>query len=186
MCSLRATILAAGLALLPRPAPAQAWNSAAACALVQRAVARRAAAETDTAPRSYTSRAHGVVTFQAELGPVGELAAPPRLLKADELDVEVYWRAPDRSKQVIRAWRDTVFFPTEIVYHRDHLGIVTDDFGPLIRIGEGDEVRDVPHPLSPGVAGYDFAVDDTLFLRGAGDSLAVVALRVRPKAPGAP
>src|SRR2546422_5680602 len=148
MCSLRATILAAGLALLPRPAPAQAWTSPAAYALVQRAVARRAAAETGTAPRSYSSRAHGVVTFQAELGPVGELTAPPRLLKADELDVEVYWRAPDRRKQGIRAWRDTGVFPTQIVYHRAPPRIVPDGLGPLIRTRGGGEGGDGPPPPS--------------------------------------
>ena len=85
--------------------------------------------------------------FLAEIGP--DPAAAPRLVKADELQVEVYWEAPNRSKQTVTAWRERRFLPTDIRYHRDHLGIVTGDFGDAIRLGEGDEVRDVVHPLSP-------------------------------------
>ena len=115
--------------------------------LVHRAVDRRLAVQADSALTSYRARAHGFVFFLAQVGE--GLTEPPRLVKADELDVEVYWRAPDRSKQVILGWRDGTFLPTDINYHRDHLGIVTNNFGNLIRIGEGDEVRDAVHPLSP-------------------------------------
>ena len=53
-------------------------------------------------------------------------------------------------------------------YHRDHLGIVTNNFGNVIRIGEGDEVRDVIHPLSPpGWHSYDYALGDSLAIRTA-------------------
>ena len=135
-----------GLAALPAPLVGQAWNAPDALALVRRAVERRAEVQADAMLRSYRTRAHGFVFFLAQVGE--GLTEPPRLVKADELDVEVYWQAPDRSKQVISGWRDGAFLPTDIHYHRDHLGIVTNDFGDVIRIGEGDEVRDVPHPLS--------------------------------------
>src|SRR5437868_7735287 len=106
--------------------------------------------------RAWHVRAHGVLLCLAQLGDGG--TGTPRLVKADELDVEVYWSAPGRSKQVIRGWRDRRYLPTDIHYHRDHLGIVTDGFGPRIRIGEGDEVRDVVHPLSvEGLGSYEFA-----------------------------
>ena len=141
------------LVLLAHAAPliAQAWNAPAALALVHRAAERRLSAQGDSTLVSYRTRAHGFVFFLAQVGE--GLTEPPRLVKADELRVEVYWRAPDRSKQVILGWRDGAFLPTDINYHRDHLGIVTNNFGNVIRIGEGDEVRDVPHPLSP--AGLD-------------------------------
>ncbi len=58
-------------------------------------------------------------------------------------------RPPATSKQVILGWRDGRWLPTDISYHRDHLGIVTNNFGDRIRVGEGDEVRDVVHPLAP-------------------------------------
>ncbi|HJR51636.1 MAG TPA: hypothetical protein VJ794_11050, partial [Gemmatimonadales bacterium] len=135
-------LLAAGVS----PLEAQLWDSPDALALVRQAVERRAAVEADSALQSYRTRAHGFVFFLAQVGE--GLTEPPRLIKADELDVEVYWQAPDHSKQVVSGWRDGAFLPTDIEYHRDHLGIVTNNFGDVIRIGEGDEVRDAIHPLS--------------------------------------
>ena len=96
--------------------------------------------------------------------------------------MEVYWRAPDRSKQIILGWRDGTFLPTDINYHRDHLGIVTNNFGNLIRIGEGDEVRDAVHPLSPqGLAAYDYALSDSLAIRTVAGEVTVYQVRVRPR-----
>jgi hypothetical protein len=117
------------------------------------------------------------------LAQVGEgLAEPPRLVKADELKVDVYWKAPGRSKQVILGWRDGTFLPTDINYHRDHLGIVTNNFGNLIRIGEGDEVRDAVHPLSPdGLEAYHFALADSLAITTAVGEVTVYQVQVRPR-----
>ncbi len=162
------------------PVVAQAWNSADALSLVRQAVDRREAARADSSLASYRTRAHGFVFFLAQVGE--GLAGSPRLVKADELDVEVYWQAPDRSKQVILGWRDGRFLPTDINYHRDHLGIVTNDFGDVIRIGEGDEVRDVVHPLSPaGLEAYEFAAGDSLEIRSAQGRTVVREVQVRPR-----
>ena len=168
------------LAALPAPLVGQAWNAPDALALVRRAVGRRAEVQADAMLRSYRTRAHGFVFFLAQVGE--GLTEPPRLVKADELDVEVYWQAPDRSKQVISGWRDGAFLPTDIHYHRDHLGIVTNDFGDVIRIGEGDEVRDVPHPLSAaGPDLYDYALGDSLVIRTGADAIRVRRVEVRPR-----
>jgi hypothetical protein len=103
-------------------------------------------------------------------------------VKGDELDVEVYWSAPGRSKQVIRGWRDRRYLPTDIQYHRDHLGIVTDGYGPRIRIGEGDEVKDVVHPLSiAGLARYDYQLRDSAQVTSAGRRVVLDVVDVRPK-----
>ncbi len=175
-----AALAAAILALGPGALAAQEWNSESALALVRRGVERRQAAQADSALRSYHTRAHGFVFFLAQIGE--ELTGPPRLVKADELEVEVYWRAPNRSKQVIRRWRDGRYLPTDITYHRDHLGIVTNNFGDRIRIGEGDEVRDAVHPLSPsGLAEYDFALGDSLAIRGPKGEVRVREVLVRPR-----
>jgi len=156
------------------------WNSPPTLELVHRAVDRRLAVQADSALTSYRARAHGLVFFLAQVGK--GLAEPPRLVKADQLNVEVYWRAPDRSKQVILGWRDGTFLPTDINYHRDHLGIVTNNFGNLIRIGEGDEVRDAVHPLSPGgLEAYDFALSDSLAITTASGEVVVYQLQVRPR-----
>jgi hypothetical protein len=106
----------------------------------------------------------------------------PRLVKTDQLELEVYWKAPGLSKQRIIGWRDRADLPTDIQYHIDHLGIVQNNFGPVIRLGEGDEVRDVPHPLGPqGDERYDFALGDTITLQLPDRAVRVAELKVRPR-----
>jgi len=168
------------LLLLPATGSAQDWNGDSALALARRAIDRRAQAAVDTALRDYKAQAHGFLFF---LGQFGEgLTEPPRLIKADQLELEVYWKAPALSKQRIIGWRDRTELPTDINYHRDHLGIVQNNFGRAIRLGEGDEVRDVPHPLAPGgTEVYDFALGDTTAIVLSERAVRVVELRVRPK-----
>lgn len=167
-----------------RVASAQSWDDPATLALVDRAIARRQAAEAGGL-RHYRAEARGMVFFLAQVGP--DPAAAPRLVKADQLRVEVYWEAPNRSKQIISAWRDQAWLPTDLRYHRDHLGIVTNDFGPVIRLGDGDEVRDVPHPLSArGRTLYDFAPSDSLVIATPGGVVRVRGVTVRPRDAGAP
>jgi hypothetical protein len=162
------------------PLAAQGWDGPDALALVRRAVDQRAAVEADSMLLSYRTRAHGFVFFLAQVGE--GLAQPPRLIKADELDVEVYWQAPDHSKQVVLGWRDGRFLPTDIEYHRDHLGIVTNNFGDVIRIGEGDEVRDAIHPLSrAGPTLYHYALGDSLTIRTGSGEVTVRDVQVRPR-----
>ena len=175
-------LLALLLCAWPATLTAQAWNDPAAVALVTRAVARRTLVQGDSGLRNWHVRAHGTLLFLAQLGEGA--AGTPHLVKADELDVEVYWSAPGRSKQVIRGWRDRRFLPTDIRYHRDHLGIVTDGYGPAIRIGEGDEVRDVVHPLSErGLTFYDFALRDSAQVTEGGRRVIFDVIDVRPKDP---
>lgn len=158
----------------------QTWNDPRTLALVTRATERRASQIADTTLVDYKATAHGYVTFLAQFGE--GFPEPPKIVKADELGLEVYWRAPDLSKQRIMGRRDTLLLPTDINYHRDHLGIVQNNFRNIIRIGEGDEVRDVPHPLSPtGLQVYDFAIRDSLQIRLGDRVLDVYEVRVRPK-----
>jgi hypothetical protein len=165
--------------LLVRPLPAQ-WNDARTRALVERATERRTLQLADTALVDYKATAHGYLTFLAQFGE--GFTEPPKIVKADELGLEVYWKSPDLSKQRIMGRRDTLLLPTDINYHRDHLGIVQNNFRNIIRIGEGDEVRDVPHPLSPtGLQEYDFAIRDSLQIRLGPRVLDVYEVRVRPK-----
>ena len=158
----------------------QTWNDPRTRALVDHATERRARQLADTGLVDYKATAHGYLTFLAQFGE--GFPEPPKIVKADELGLEVYWRAPDLSKQRIMGRRDTLLLPTDITYHRDHLGIVQNNFRNIIRIGEGDEVRDVPHPLSPaGLEAYDFAIRDSLQIRLGPRVLDVYEVRVRPK-----
>ncbi len=176
-------VLPAFLVLLSLPAAsvaAQEWNDPGVLALIERGVAARQRTQPDSTLTSYRTRAHGFVFFLAQAGQ--GLVQPPRLIKADELDVEVYWQAPATSKQVILGWRDGRWLPTDINYHRDHLGIVTNDFGDRIRIGEGDEVRDVIHPLAPdGPASYEYRLADSVRVTGRDGVLRLQEVEVRPR-----
>lgn len=176
MCTLLATAV---------PAAAQRWNDSTALALAAQATSLRARQLADTGLTDYYARAHGYLVFLAQVGE--GFPDPPRIVKADELALEVYWRAPNYSKQYIVGRRDTLLLPTDIAYHRDHLGIVQNNFPNVIRLGEGDEVRDVVHPLSPaGLASYDYALTDSMALEVPGRRIEVYELSVRPKDPRTP
>jgi hypothetical protein len=171
--------------VMARPVLAQSgrtagWNDARTRALVELATRRRAEQLADTGLVDYRATARGYVTFLAQLG--DGFLETPKLVKTDQLALEVYWRAPNLSKQRIIGRRDTTLLPTDIQYHRDHLGIVQNNFPDVIRIGEGDEVRDVPHPLSPaGLRLYDFAISDSVRIRAGGELLNLIEVKIRPK-----
>ena len=169
------------VAFAPGVAGAQEWNDARTRALVERATARRAQQLADTGLKDYKAVAHGYVTFLAQVGE--GLAEPPKVVKADELVNEIYWLAPNLSKQHIVGRRDTLLLPTDISYHRDHLGIVQNNFPAIIRLGDGDEVVDVPHPLSTqGLDTYDFVITpDSFSLQLPGRTIRVLEVKVRPR-----
>ncbi len=80
--------------------------------------------------------------------------------------------------------RDRKVLPTTIRYHLDHLTVVQDDFADLIRMGDGDEVAAVLHPIGPNSeAYYDFRLADSLSVRygGNADEVRVYEVQVRPK-----
>ncbi len=191
MHAFRAALTAVGVILLgaftvPLPAAAQeTWNDSRSLELVRAAAARRAVQLADTGLRDYTARATGTLTFLAQLGD-GFLESPA-LIKSDQLVLEVYWGAPNQSKQRIIGRRDTLLLPTDQEYHRDHLGVIQNNFPDIIRLGDGDEVLDVPHPLSPtGESVYDYRLADSLAIRGTGVSVDVMMISVRPKDPRVP
>src|SRR5690606_9359846 len=168
------------------PLAAQEWHPGRDLDLVRRAAMQRSQRDTDTLLSGWSATARGLVRFVAEVDQGG--LSVERLIKADELLVQVYGEGPSRSKQVITAWRDTTVSPTTIRYHRDHLGIIANDFGPVIRLGDGDEVGDVPHPLSvAGLEFYRFQVGDTPVVSSGAGTIRVVLVDVRradPLLPG--
>lgn len=159
---------------------AERWNDERTIALVERAAALRRRQLADTGLTNYAATARGYLTFLAQVGE--GFTEPPKIVRADELALEVYWRAPNYSKQWIVGRRDTLLLPTDINYHRDHLGIVQNNFPNIIRLGEGDEVRDVPHPMSVGgTSVYDYRISDSLRFQLPGRSIDVYEIKVRPK-----
>ena len=171
-----------GLVILLAPVAiaAQGWNSPRADSLAAHATSVRAAQLADSGLKSYKAEAMGYLTFLAQLGK--GFPTPPKIVRADQIASDIYWKAPSFSKQLIKGRRDTLVMPTDINYHRDHLGIVQNNFPSIIRIGDGDEVEDVPHPFSVnGLRDYDFAIGDSLQIRLGARTLDVVQLVFRPK-----
>jgi hypothetical protein len=179
-------VLALLLTLLaPFPSLAQEWNAPGTLQLIEEARVRRHSGLQDPDFQSYSSQARGYVHFFLDREDTGERI----LVKTDQIALEVYWQAPNRTRQRIVGLRDEKSLPTNINYHLDHLTVVQDEFGDRIRIGDGDEVEAVLHPAAPGAEDfYDFLLSDsiTLTLQGAPEAIRVYEILVRPKDPELP
>src|SRR5690606_9532567 len=175
--------LAAVLWLLPAPGAGQSdgdWNSARALELIERARQRRASPEIGSALRNYRARANGYVYFYLDR----ESSDETTLVKVDQIALDVYWGAPNLTKQRIIGLRDVNRLPNRMYYHLDHLTVVQNEFSDLIRLGDGDEVRDVPHPAAPGSeATYDFRLADSLTIQlpSSPEPVRVYEIEVRPR-----
>jgi hypothetical protein len=156
------------------------WNSARALELIARARVRRDLPRGDATLVNYTAKANGFVYFYLDRRETDERT----LVKVDQIALELYWKNPDRSKQRIVGLRDVSRLPNKMRYHLDHLTVVQNGFGDVIKVGDGDEVRDVPHPAAPGADTiYDFRLADSVTLQLGGDQseVRVYELQVRPK-----
>jgi hypothetical protein len=155
------------------------WNSDRALDLIHRARDRRELPQTDTTLQNYTSKANGFVYFYLDRRETDERT----LVKVDQVAIDLYWKRPNLTKQRIVGMRNVSRLPNKMYYHLDHLTVVQNGFGDVIRIGDGDEVRDVPHPAAPGADSiYDYRLADsvTLNLGGQGE-VRVYEMNVRPK-----
>jgi len=180
----RSCLLLAGAAVSAAPLGAQTWDDNATLGLVRRAIVRRSAQISDTALAGYQSRATGRLLFLAQLGDTSFMT--PRVVKADQIAVDVFWKAPASSKQLIVGMRDTLLLPGDIGYYQDRYGIVQSNFPNLIRLGEGRDVRDVPHPLAPNAETiYEFALRDSLTITLPDRRIDVYEVAVRPREPRA-
>lgn len=178
------TALGAALLAAPFASPAAAqdapWNTPRALDLVQLAQTRRTQALTDTGMVDYQADARGYIYFYLDRRDIDERT----LVKTDQVALQVFWKAPNQTKQVIVGLRDRKSLPTNIHYHLDHLAVVQDNFGDLIRIGDGDEVSDVLHPAAPNGPGfYDYRLSDSLSIRvgTSTEPVRVYRVDVRPK-----
>ncbi|UCC82634.1 MAG: BamA/TamA family outer membrane protein [Gemmatimonadota bacterium] len=159
------------------------WNSPRVRDLVRRAIERRTAWAADGLLVDYRAHARGHIYFLYDLGRGTER----HLIKADQLALDLYWHAPDRTRQLIVGRRDEKVLPTNIRYHLDHLTVVMDNLGDRIRLGEGSEVRDATHPAAPGALDfYDYRLADSLTLVLPDREVRVYQLDVRPQNPNGP
>lgn len=161
------------------------WNDARAQELIDRARERRAAPYEDSTLVNYRADATGFVYFYLNRDDTEERT----LVKADQVALEVYWAYPGETRQRIVGLRDESVLPNRMRYHLDHLTVVQNEFGDRIRLGDGDEVQSVPHPVAPGAgAVYDYRLADSLTLRlgGVPEPLRVYEIEVRPRHPDRP
>lgn len=156
------------------------WNGPRALALMQLARDRRRLPLADTALDNYRGHAEGLVYFYLDRRDIDDRV----LIRTDQVALEVFWAQPDRTKQRIIGLRDESSLPNRMYYHLDHLTVVQNGFGDVMRMGDGDEVRDVPHPAAPGSGEiYDFRLADSLTLRlpGAPEPIKAYRIEVRPR-----
>lgn len=172
--------LVVGLCLLlsGRSAEAQVWDSPAADSLVDRAVARRA--HVDSTLRAWTGDGAGTLQFLVELG--NSTILPPRVVKLVELASLIRWQAPGVTQQRIIGRRDTMLLPGDVGFYNDRYGVVTNNLGDRVRLGDGHDVRDLPHPLSAaGRPQYQFAIADSLSIAVPGRRVEAYELLLRPR-----
>ncbi len=168
-----------------RPAE-EGWNTPGVLDLVRRGTERRATEFADSSLRTYSARGDGYVYFLIDATDLSRES----LVRTDQVAVDFHWRAPSDVRQRIVGLRDQRELPiTGLYYYLDRLTIVHDDYGQSIVIADGDNVRDVPHPI--GLAGeerYDYRLVDSLTIRlpGLDSPVRVQEIRVRPKDPDTP
>lgn len=183
---LRPVLLIASLlfaAFAPTRAVAQegGWNDARTLELIGRAIARRTMEVVDTTLESYRADGRGYVYFLLDSPELGRQS----LVRTDQVAVDVFWRAPNEVRQRVIGWREQKELPiTRLHYYLDRLTVVQDNYGQAIVIADGDNVRDVPHPVaSGGLDVYDYQLVDslTLGLPGVPEPVTVYEVQVRPR-----
>ena len=161
------------------------WNGERVLELVQQARNLRQATAIDSAFQAYRADARGYVYFFIDRTDSDERT----LVKTDQVALEVFGKAPGQTTQRLVGRRDAKALPTSITYHLDHLTVVQDDFGDLIRLGDGDEVEAVVHPVAPRSESiYDYRLADslTVTIPSPVAEIRVYELEIRPKDPEAP
>lgn len=153
----------------------------AVLALIRKARELRESPQSLAAFAAYRADAEGHVYFYLDRDEGGA----PIPMRVDQVAVGLYQNAAGQRRQVIRALRKRELLPIEdFHYYIDRLTAVQNGFGDRIAIGEGRDVRDVPHPLgSDGEETYHYLVTDSVRLSvlGLPAPIRVYEVEVRPR-----
>ena len=181
--ALTALTLTSGLAGAQRARGASTrapWNDAGADSLIARATQRRSLQLADSTLVSYRADAHGFLAFLAQLGE--GVIIPPKVVQTEELALTIAWWQPNRSAQQLVGRRDTTLLPANVGYYRDRYGVILDNLPDRIRLGDGQDVRDVPHPLAASArALYEFQRAEPVRMRIPGRDITVDEVQFRPR-----
>ena len=111
---------------------------------------------------AYQARAEGHIYFYLERDDGGE----PVPMRVDQVAVDLYRSSNGRTRQILRGLRRRELLPVkDFRYYIDRLTAIQNGFGDRISIGQGRDVRDVPHPLGSEADGlYRYRTVDTLRL----------------------
>jgi hypothetical protein len=160
--------------------PTTAWRNPDADTLVARAIGRRRLQLADSTLLSYTADAHGFLAFLGQLGDGTWI--PPKVVQSEELALTIAWWQPGQSAQRLVGRRDTTLLPADVGYYRDRYGVVLDNLPDRIRLGDGQDVRDVPHPLAANAMSlYEYAIGRPLTIRIPGREILVDEVKFRPR-----
>lgn len=182
------------LAMSPRDAAAQdsrdgrvppgkgeeIWGDSIARNQVAKAIERRGIQLADSTLVDYEATARGFLAFLAQLGE--DFSDPPRVVQSEELALRVSWWQPGRSAQQLVGRRDTTLLPANVGYYRDRYGVVLDNLPDRIRLGDGFDVADVPHPLAPGADSlYEYQRGESFSMRLPDREIMVDEVIFRPR-----
>ena len=145
--------------------------------MVREAAIERQNAYSDTTLSAFDAYAEGHVDFLADFGDFGG----EQTIRTDRIALQLEWARGRGSLQTLVGRRKVSWAPTRIHYHIDHLSLVMENFGRTIEVGEGDEVKDVLHPIATGATDYYQyrLVDSTGVMIGPHTSQ-VYRIQVRP------
>jgi hypothetical protein len=154
------------------------WDAAVAMQLMRRASLRRAAPLADTSLHNYRGRAEGYLYL------FGDRPASSQhlLLNVSQVGLALYWKQPGIWRQRVVGMRRESPIPNGVRFHVDHFTMIQNGFGNTMRVGGGDEVRDVMHPAAPGAGTfYHYRLADSLELVAAGTRIRVYEVQVKPR-----
>lgn len=169
----------------PKASRTQAWDDSLAREHIARAIERRGIQLADSTLYSYQATAHGFLAFLAQLG--DGFTDPPRVVQSEQLALRVSWWQPGRSAQQLVGRRDTTLLPANVGYYRDRYGVVLDNLPDRIRLGDGFDVADVPHPLAQGADSlYEYQRGESFSMRLPDREVMVEEVQFRPRDVTAP
>ncbi len=166
------------------------WDTLDARELVARARTARAQRAASAELGSYIARTEGHIYFFLDPEEGGR-----HLLRVDQIAADVRWQSPDILQQHIVGERSERRLPVrDFAYYLDRFTLVPHGFGDEIRIGSGQDVAGVEHPMAAWRAGtdddetYHFRLGSTLsvFVPGRDEPVRIQELLVRPQDPARP
>lgn len=154
------------------------WDAHRVRRIIGEAVRERQHAFSDTTLDAFDAYAEGHVDFLADFGEFGG----ERTVRIDHIALQLQWARGRGSLQTLIGRRKVTWAPTKIHYHIDHLSLVIENFGETIRIGEGDEIEHVLHPIARGAPGYyEYRLVDSTTVMVGPHTSTVYRIEVRPE-----